>query len=617
MELEQWKQKYYEQLDRLEEKEQSWHKLERILKKTIGRISLAAEGQHASLDRHLAELRNSLKNTINEQHLESVVTDISQVISQLEEKQAGSNRQSIDLLEQLLKHIKLPNSLLKPRKKLLKKFSQSDDSNSQQLLSESLDLLTLLFAEAPEKSGILTRLFQPQKKNSSADSHHIKTDPTADKNKRTIKKINVYKDCLIELLNKMDNPQSPNGKLASLKLSARDAQEISELDNLSTQLSKLLSENNNTTEIIASTSDKQIIAQHDPSLLPGIQELLIRLLEQLVVPTDLHLEVSNMKHQLEKEANAEDWKQLLKNVACLINSIRTHMQKEKHEFETFLQQVTERLKSMDNFLQFETNSFLQAQSEGEEFDQQVHLNVNKIRLDIDQATELTNLKQNVTTKLDAISGNIKKYREAEISRLSESQQEVTSMQSKMQKMESETLKLKNLLIQKNKQAMFDALTEIPNRLSYEKRAEEEIARWKRFKQPLSLAIWDIDLFKKVNDSYGHRAGDKVLKAVAQLLAKRIRTTDFLARYGGEEFVMLLPGTVQEETLALLNGLRKQIESCGFHFQGKSVTITASCGISCFGENDSLEKVFERADKALYRAKHNGRNQCVAAACLSS
>ncbi len=80
--------------------------------------------------------------------------------------------------------------------------------------------------------------------------------------------------------------------------------------------------------------------------------------------------------------------------------------------------------------------------------------------------------------------------------------------------------------------------------------------------------------------------------------------------------MLLPGTRQEETLRLVNKLRLQIENCGFHYHGDAVKITVSCGVSSFNENDTLGQVFERADKALYRAKENGRNQCVVASSLS-
>ncbi|MBT7411086.1 MAG: GGDEF domain-containing protein [Methylococcales bacterium] len=239
-------------------------------------------------------------------------------------------------------------------------------------------------------------------------------------------------------------------------------------------------------------------------------------------------------------------------------------------------------------------------------------NVNEMLLDIDKATELTTLKHTVNAKLDNISSHIVNYREFEVNRVEESQQQVSDMQERMVELEEEAETLKKLVVEKNKQATFDALTGIPNRLFFEERSEHEFSRWKRFNTPLILAIWDIDFFKKVNDNYGHKAGDKVLKTVAGLINKRIRSTDFLARFGGEEFVMLLPGTKQEEALYFLNKLRLQVGQCGFRYQEEVVNVTVSCGISDFRENDSVESVFERADQALYKAKENGRNQCVVA-----
>jgi len=613
MELEQWKQKYYDQLDRLEKKEQDWEKLESTLKRTIGRLSLAAEGQHDALDKHIGALRNAMKKEINRQNLESIVDDISRIISKLEENENSPNRQSVNTLEQLLKKLNLPKSAEKSRDKLLQKFSKSDDDNRDDCLKKTLDLLLSVIetdTNVTKKKGIIDRLFSSDDKatDSAVENKQTSLQPLADE-----QQLSTYKNCLIELLNKLDNPNSPNGKLSALKMGARDAQQKSELDKLSDQLSDILQSKN-----INDSTHTNSISHHttDTSLQPSIQELLIRLLEQLIVPADLIDEADKMKHRLEQETDPKNWKALLKEVALLINSIRSRMQKEKQEFEIFLQQVTDRLKIMDLFLQNETSNLQEADMQGQAFDRQIGLNVDEIRMDINQATELSNLKENVNTKLDTISGHIKLYRESEDSRFKKSQQEITDMHSKMQTLESETVKLKKLVVEKNKQAMCDALTEIPNRLSYEKKATEEIARWKRFSNPLSLVIWDIDLFKNVNDTYGHKAGDKVLKTIAQLLIKSIRETDFLARYGGEEFVMFLPGTKQEETLRLVNKLREKIESCGFHYHGNAVKITASCGVSCFNENDTLTQVFERADKALYKAKDNGRNQCVVAACLS-
>jgi len=680
---EQWKQKYYDQLDRLEQREAEWEKLETALKRTIGRLSLAAEGQHNSLDRHIDELRTAIKNNINRQRLDSVVDDMSRVLTQLEDQKAAPNRLAIDLLEKLVSQLKLPRNCEKQHKKLIKHFSKSDDEKRDSLLKETVELLKKAISVDPSSehsnTGFLDRLFGSDKSQTSDINtapenlqaitsvlEHILSilpwpDSIHEKSKAAIKSIkqsdsekslhdnlekissiikewpisdtnviletetetdnlhlDTYKKCLINLLNNLDNAESPSGKLTALKISARDAKQESDLLDLSTQLSDILllqtapQNSDSNSEIIQNTD----LPARDGPLQPSIQELLIRLLEQLIVPADLQNEVDQMKQRLEKDSNPADWKKLLKDVALLINSIRSRMQKEKHEFETFLQQVTSRLKTMDQFLQSETKNLKTAQSKGEEFDKTINNNVNDIRQDVDQATELMNLKNSVNAKLDNISSHIVDYREYEITRVEESQQQVYNMQTRMLSLEKEAESLKQIVIEKNKQAMFDALTAIPNRLSYEKRIEDEISRWKRFNTPLSLAIWDIDFFKKVNDTYGHKAGDKVLKTVAQLLNKRIRATDFLARYGGEEFVMLLPGTKQEETLRLVNDLREQVENCGFHYHGEAVTITVSCGISSFNEGDVVEKVFERADQALYKAKENGRNQCVVAACLS-
>ena len=345
---------------------------------------------------------------------------------------------------------------------------------------------------------------------------------------------------------------------------------------------------------------------------PSSQELLIRLLEQLIVPLDIQPDVDAMKQRLEGHIAVEEWRLVLKDVASLINAIRSQMQQEKHEFENFLQQLTDRLVEMDDFLRIETESNQVAERDGQVFDQTVKGHVQEMRDDVGQATSLEQLKGHVEQRLDEMAAHILSYRETENIRLHEAQKNVDEMQTRMSSMEHETDKLKQIIVKKNRQAMVDVLTEIPNRLAYEQKVEDEIARWKRFARPLTLVMWDVDLFKKVNDSYGHKAGDKVLKTIAQLLNSRIRETDFLARYGGEEFVMLLPGTDEAETLSLVNELRSKVEECGFHYHGERVVITVSCGVSGFREEDALAQVFERADKALYQAKENGRNQCVIA-----
>jgi len=123
-------------------------------------------------------------------------------------------------------------------------------------------------------------------------------------------------------------------------------------------------------------------------------------------------------------------------------------------------------------------------------------------------------------------------------------------------------------------------------------------------------VWDVDHFKRINDTYGHRAGDKVLQVISECFAGKIRSTDFIARYGGEEFVMLLPGTHLEDATSFSDRIRAAIAEIGFHFRGQPVSVTVSSGITALHPDDSAGTAFDRADKALYQAKQTGRNRCV-------
>jgi diguanylate cyclase len=160
--------------------------------------------------------------------------------------------------------------------------------------------------------------------------------------------------------------------------------------------------------------------------------------------------------------------------------------------------------------------------------------------------------------------------------------------------------------------MLDPLSQIPNRLAYEQRVTEELERCARTAEPLCVAVWDIDKFKSINDRYGHPAGDRVISLVAKCLASSVRGADFVARYGGEEFVMLLPGTALASAVPLLERIRESVSQLGFHFRGMPVSVTISCGITALQSGDGAAEAFERADKALYRAKEAGRNRVVSA-----
>ncbi len=166
-----------------------------------------------------------------------------------------------------------------------------------------------------------------------------------------------------------------------------------------------------------------------------------------------------------------------------------------------------------------------------------------------------------------------------------------------------------------KSAQFDPLTGIKNRASLDQTMAREISLAHRNKTPLSLIVADIDHFKKINDKYGHSAGDEILKAFAKCIDDNLRTSDIVFRYGGEEFVVLLTGTDGRSARAAANRIHRAIESFSFHchsLTGNSseIPLTASLGSASLTASDTVESLFDKADKALYHAKEAGRNQVV-------
>jgi len=186
------------------------------------------------------------------------------------------------------------------------------------------------------------------------------------------------------------------------------------------------------------------------------------------------------------------------------------------------------------------------------------------------------------------------------------------MRTRIADLERETMELHSKLASEKQDARLDPLTGVANRKSFEERFAQEIARKPRADAPMAMLLWDIDSFKFINDSYGHRAGDRVLQSVAACFMAAVRSGDFVARIGGEEFVVLLSGLELADALRTANQVRSAVEALRFHFRGTPVRVTVSCGVTELQEHDAAESAFDRADSALYRAKHGGRNLCVAA-----
>jgi diguanylate cyclase (GGDEF)-like protein len=155
----------------------------------------------------------------------------------------------------------------------------------------------------------------------------------------------------------------------------------------------------------------------------------------------------------------------------------------------------------------------------------------------------------------------------------------------------------------------DGLTQIHNKRALFEALEKELMRARRYERDLSLLMFDIDFFKRINDQYGHLAGDHVLRELARVVQERIRREEVFARYGGEEFVILLPETPLPGAAALAENLRARVANHAFVFQGERIPVTVSIGTALLGENDKVASdLIQRADEKLYEAKRGGRNR---------
>ncbi len=161
-----------------------------------------------------------------------------------------------------------------------------------------------------------------------------------------------------------------------------------------------------------------------------------------------------------------------------------------------------------------------------------------------------------------------------------------------------------------KMANYDAVTQARTKAYFLDQIQQEFSHSRRRSLPLSLIIFDIDFFKKVNDQYGHPAGDYVLKKIAETTLKTIRSEDLFARYGGEEFVILMRETLESDAIKLAERLRQLIAAQVFLFETHAIRTSISCGVTCLkGENfRNFEEMIKVADEYLYFAKQNGRNR---------
>jgi diguanylate cyclase len=406
--------------------------------------------------------------------------------------------------------------------------------------------------------------------------------------------------------------QSPklDEQLKQLQAATRRDVGADELDKLATALTDAI----NLLDQPGSASPQGAIAQaSSAATLAGeerIRAVMATLLTDLRRDPQLLIQVDALDTRLGAPMTREQLPDALASLTDLVGRRIQRIERTKQEMELLLSDMVGRLDEIGKFVAVQTQNQNQSLASSESLNSQLAGEMQAMGASVEAAVDLQSIRAQVRSRVDAIGKHLQEFRKREADRSSEMRQRNERMQARVSELESQANKLHNQLKDEQRAAIMDALTKVPNRLAYEKRMEEELKRFARFKQPTCVAVWDVDHFKRVNDGYGHGTGDKVLHAVAESLAARIRSTDFLARYGGEEFAMLLCGTKLDDAMRVLDTMRLGVANLKMHSRGTPLAITISCGVTALLPTDSAVTVFERADQALYKAKQKGRNCCM-------
>ena len=322
--------------------------------------------------------------------------------------------------------------------------------------------------------------------------------------------------------------------------------------------------------------------------------------------------IKTLQAQLREVASDAALAAVIQHAAALVSGRADRLARERVEAAGLLERVTQRLEEISAYLGSARTDRRSVLADADSLNATVTMQVQELSVAVGASTDLGALKLSVGTRLDAITTQVGEFRQREQRRYSEYQQRAEQMSLRLVQIEQQARELHRTLDDERRRARVDALTGIANRAAFDERFAQEVARCARGGGTVSVLLWDLDHFKAINDRFGHRVGDGVLREVAHCLVRELRAEDFVARIGGEEFATLLIGATVDQALQRAEELRAAIAALKLHVNGTPVHVTVSCGATEIRGDDTAESLFDRADAALYRAKESGRNLCTAA-----
>ena len=341
------------------------------------------------------------------------------------------------------------------------------------------------------------------------------------------------------------------------------------------------------------------------SVATHIESTLLKMLDDLVLPQKLLEKADSMRERLDHGLNWYELLPLLDDLAAMMLAISDNGQQ---ELQRYLEQINERLAWFHGQLHVASQDHAESQDQARQLDTELREQVGGLHESVAATADADGLKRLLESRLDGLLGSVDEHRRRREAREQEVAERMRGLSERVASMEREAEAYRNVLEEQRQKALLDPLTGLSNRAGLNERLEALAGRLPEDDTPVQVAIMDLDHFKSINDGYGHLAGDRVLKIVADQLRRQLREGDFLARFGGEEFVALFPGATPDVAGQLLEKMRQVIEACPFHFKGMRIVVTVSVGTTAIRAREATETALKRADQALYRAKDSGRNR---------
>ncbi|WP_137162718.1 diguanylate cyclase [Pseudomonas asiatica] len=638
---ERWKEKYLKSIEQQEKLERRWDARLDLLRRGLVRSTLAAEGSDKVVDQCMKEMREVIRSDNMDAGLAGLIPRLEKAVLDSEQRREARMNQVSDALTALvdqLQGLPLPNDVSRPLKKLAKKLdggvAQSRDlppllGELSGLQGRALSALGKSGEDA--RPGFLQRLFGSREDNAQgepalvplalpvADAHPLAAP--ANVGAPQPDDVDALQPLPASSASVVEAPVVPEPALEVPGPALIETAELSPAP-----LSQPLQDDVLAPEAVASEPPaeagpaqtlEETFGEDGPYALPyaveppysqvaeHIEHTLIGLLDDLSLPERHKAQALEMRERVARGLNWYELIPVLDDLAVLMLAITDSGQ---HEFETYLQQLNERLEGFQSHLHEASAGHADNSSAARELDTQLREHVDGLQSSVQGAADVDSLKHILENRLEGLLVTMDEHKHERDRREQELAGRLQGLSERVANMEQEALGYREHLEEQRQKALLDPLTGLPNRAAWSERVEREMLEWQAHGGHLAMAILDLDHFKRINDSYGHLAGDKVLKIVADQLRKRLRSGDFIARFGGEEFVLLLPQTSPAAAAQIAEVLRATVEACPFHFKGERVVITTSIGLGAFRSGERGDQVLKRADAALYRAKESGRNR---------